>query len=186
MLSDPEIKLLDYCVHKTITEIHICNFAAYGVEPHIYTDEKYISLNCWMRFVFDNGISFVTSRWQDEWTEEYRCKIRDYRQFNPESLTSIHISETSPWDGYIGQEMSWYTILSHPTRYDKWWEIGMEDTVRGIEYSIGNRKILCAALHSDDPFHKGTNNEILVSDDRDFIQTQKTRFEDFVGFYGEL
>ncbi|HAS39250.1 MAG TPA: hypothetical protein DCS93_02170 [Microscillaceae bacterium] len=186
MLETEERAILEFCLNTTITHISFCNFKAYQTSPSITGYESFLAFNFGCKITVDDELSLVVSYWEDELGDPYRAKVWNYAQFNAEALLEKKVDFEHPWEQFIGQKITGYEILDYSSSYKRHGQDGVHEVTWGVLFQVGDQQLLAAALSSEHPFRKGTQKEILVSEDTDFIADQKARFKDFVGFYGVL
>ncbi|OJJ23070.1 hypothetical protein BKI52_01580 [marine bacterium AO1-C] len=186
MLETEERAILEFCRDKTITHISFCNFKAYQTNPSTQGYESFLAFNFGCKLTVDDELSLVISYWEDDLGDPYRAKVWNYAEFNADALLEKKVDFEHPWEQFIGQKITDYEILDYASSYKRHGQEGMHDVTWGVLLQVGNQQLLTAALSSEHPLRKGTQKEILVSEDADFIAQQKARFKEFVGFYGAL
>ena len=187
MLETEERAILEFCLNKTITHLSFCNFKAYQTHPSVLGYDTFLAFNFGCKITLDDELSLIVSYWEDELGDPYRVKVWNYAQFNAEALLEKKVDFEHPWESFIGQTITGFEMLDYSSSYKRHGQEGMHDVTWGVLFQMGNhQQLLAAALSSEDPFRKGTQKEILVSEDHDFIDQQKARFKDFVGFYGVM
>lgn len=186
MLETEERAILEFCLDKTITHISFCNFKAYQTRPTTSGYESFLAFNFGCKITVDDELSLVVSYWEDELGDPYRAKVWNYAQFNADALLEQKVDFEHPWEQIVGEKITQYEILDYQSSYKRHGQEGMHDVTWGVLFHAGQQQLLMAALSSEHPFRKGTQKEILVSENADFIAEQKARFKQFVGFYGVL
>lgn len=186
MLETEERALLEFCLNKPVTNLEFCNFKAYENNPKIGDYESFLAFNFGCKITVDDELSVIISYWEDELGDPYRAKAWNYDQFNKDTLLEKRVSFEHPWSQLIGETVKRYEILNYQSSYKRYGQEGMHDVTWGVLFHIGEHQLLAAALSSEHPFRKGTQKELLVSENPDFIEKQKARFEEFLGFYGVI
>lgn len=186
MLETEERALLEFCLNKKITKLEFCNFRSYEKKPVTDGYESFLAFNFGCKITVDDELSVVISYWEDELGDPYRAKAWNHGQFNPDALIERKVSFEDPWSQFIGETVKSYEILDYESSYNRHGQSGTHDVTWGILFTIGDKQLLMAALSSEHPFRKGTQKELLVSENADFIAEQQARFKNFVGFYGQV
>jgi hypothetical protein len=182
-----ESDFLKSALGARLSEISFCNFKAYETEPTNEGYEKFfISCNLGCALCFDNGVSLLIAWTEDPYGDPYRIKVFNFDAIKEEMLLILNVSAEQPWNTFIGKELIDLEVWTYRSHYDRKGTTDYHEVDWGMEFFLGEKSLLVSALSSEHPFRKGTQEEILISENEDFINTQKERFEEFLGFYGTL
>ena len=184
-LPPEEIKLLESYLSQPLLGISFLDFQDQQFEKQLFDQKPFYGMSAGCALKFDTGMMCVG--WQeDELGDPDRVIAFDALLLNPDKLAQHPVTKEEPWKQFINQKLVSFTVLTYTSHFEQHGKEGDYQVPWGIEFIFTSGSLLAASLSVEDPLHKGTQREIIVSGDKDFITVEKERLAEFYGFYKEM